>query len=112
VIDQLWIIDPLWGMQALVALFCAILFSIEIIRAWRYDRTHPEDPVGETGIILAAGLTIISVGNVLTALATGLSPDLSTIRDFGGTLVRGTLAIIALYLLFKRPLSNRDRKKK
>lgn len=100
-------LDLAWTLQAVAAAVATGLFAYEVVRAYMYDRRYPDDPIGEAGIVTAASLTLIAFANILTSWSAALSPDWVELRDFGGTMVRGTLLILAVYLVLKRPLSNR-----
>jgi hypothetical protein len=52
---------------------------------------------------MAAGLFIIAAANVATAYATGISPPWDDLRQWGGTMVRGALIVLAVYMVLIGP---------
>lgn len=99
-------IDPIWLLQAFGALICALVFAWIVGYLMRGD-----DPISRLDAIVGmSGLTVIALGNVMTAFATAIG--WMQLRDFGGTSVRGALLVLALYFAASVARANARRRRR
>lgn len=86
-----------WGFQATIAGVCAIVFALltaeDVWARWHYQHPFQKD---ERSPIVGMGLTMIALGNVFTAYATGVND--AVLRNTAGIIIRGVLVILAIYL--------------
>lgn len=89
--------DLWWGFQATIAGICAVIFATltieDVYSRWHYAHPFQKD---ERSPIVGMGLTMIAIGNVFTAYATGAGD--AAMRNTAGVVIRGVLVILAVYL--------------
>lgn len=93
-------------IQAVVALFSALLFLIELRRVTGYAERHTDrEAETEWGLVAIVALLLVAMGNVVTAYATAVDAD--DARNFAGTMIRAVLLTVSLYLALSGPLRRR-----
>jgi undecaprenyl pyrophosphate phosphatase UppP len=92
----------LFVIQAIATALVVVVFVDQLRKLLRESHRSAYLAVrADSAAIIGASVLVIALFNVVTSLATAY--DLTDVRNFAGTVIRGTLFVLAVYLMLAGP---------
>lgn len=93
--------EPVAFVLEIVSAVVVGMMLVVMRQAWHDVRALPRNRHAEHGLVVSSGLAVIALANVLTGV--GFVQGDEDLIGTGAVMVRGAMAVVAVYLVSRRP---------